>query len=101
MEEREKFKIRMITELTQGLEEFGKYQFYDKGAQEIMDVAAMTSDLLAFSNPDIIWILEEVSTDSDEAEHLVSAMMESLFAAMPENQFDALLIESEILSDLF
>lgn len=88
-------------QLTEALDEFGRYTFRDKGADEVMDVASIVNALNAMPVPDVIAVLEDVYKTEDDGygEQLVSDIIMHM-DDVPEERWNELM-KSDILSGCY
>ena len=73
----------IIDKLDEAFKMFGEYTYFDKGAEEIMDVDEIVKELKEMSNADILKVLKEVEANHKDSELLLSAITMGLINIEP------------------
>ena len=97
---------RILSDLTTALEQFGTYQFFDKGSYEVMDLDPILDELKAMHPEDAADVLCEVLAQSESVSpnagcvhRLVGDLLEDL-QDIDDGWWD-ILISREELAELF
>jgi len=64
----------IMRQIDEALTMFGEYTYGDKGAEEVMDVDGITTELRAMSNDDILAVLKEVESKHRNPDPLLTAV---------------------------
>ena len=87
-----------IKRIDEALKEFGRYSYYDKGADEVMDISDVVLELKGMTKDEILSVLTEVSK-YEHARPFLSAVMGSLEDR--ENPIANELFESELFQKYY
>ncbi len=90
---------QIIIEINEALEQFGSYNYHDKGAEEVMDLYAIFNDLKTMNPEEVIKVLTEVKINHKDPNPFLEDIMTRL--GNWNNSKLNTLYESEIFAEFY